>query len=152
MGRRYETDDIEPFSGQPTRRLRPSSRLAPRAKAIFTRVVSNVAANHFRPADQEPLERYCEAQALAEMAAARLFAIKEDAGPVDKNGKLSAWFQVHTVASRTANSLASRLRLTVSARSPKAVKTTAAPLSYYERMTLEEDGSDDYDGVDGDRR
>jgi hypothetical protein len=74
-----------------------------------------------------------------------------DDGPIDADGKLNGWFQMHTVASRTANSLASRLRLTVSARSPKAVKTTAAPLSYYERMTLEEDGSDDYDGVDGGR-
>jgi hypothetical protein len=117
-----------------------------RARAIFVRVVSNVAAGHFRPADQEPLERYCEAQALAEMAATKLFGDGDDAGPVDATGKLSAWFQVHTVASRTANSLASRLRLTVSARSPKAAKTVAAPTSFYDRMELE--GYDDDDGGD----
>jgi hypothetical protein len=114
-----------------------------RPRAIFIHVVSNVAVGHFRPADQEPLERYCEAQALAEMAAQKLFG--DDAGPVDATGKLSAWFQVHTVASRTANSLASRLRLTVSARSPKAVKTQATQPSYYDLMTLEEDDDDDAD-------
>jgi hypothetical protein len=142
MGRRYETDDIEPFTGQPTRRLRPSSRLAPRPKAIFTRVVNTTAANHFRPADQELLERYCEAQALAEMAAGKLFSTD---APIED--KLSVWFQVHTVASRTANSLASRLRLTVSARSPKAVKSIARPMSIYDEMRLE--GSNGNDGPRG---
>jgi hypothetical protein len=140
MSRRYETDDVEPFTGQPARRLRPSSRLAPRPKAIFTRVVNTTAAGHFRPADRELLERYAEAQALAEMAAENLFSAT---GPVDAENKLSAWFQVHVVASRTANSLASRLRLTVSARSPKAIKTVAKPMSIYDEMRLEGSNGDD---------
>jgi len=147
MGRRYATDDIEPYSGAPTRRLRPSNRLAPRAKAIFTRVVNTTAAGHFRPADQELLERYCEAQALGKMAAAKLFATD---GVVDAGGALSPWFQVNVVASRTANSLASRLRLTVSARSPKAVKTVAKPMSIYDEMRLEGSGNGD-DGPHGGR-
>ena len=150
MARLYATDDTLDFDGQPTRKLRPPSRLAPRAKAIFVRVVSNVAAGHFRPADQELLERYCEAQAVAEMAAGKLFGDGDDASPVDATGKLSAWFQVHTVSSRTANSLASRLRLTVSARTSKAVKTQPAQQSYYDIMELTE-GDDADDGVDGDR-
>jgi hypothetical protein len=149
MSRLYTTDDTIDFTGETTRRLRPPKRLRGRARAIFVHVVSNAAASHFRAADQELLERYSEAQALAEMAAAKLFA--PDIGPVDATGKLSAWFQVHTVASRTANSLASRLRLTVSARSPKAVKTQSGPQSYYDTMDLMEDGDDNGSGIDGDR-
>ena len=148
MARLYATDDTLDFDGQPTRKLRPPSRLAPRAKAIFVRVVSNVAAGHFRPADQELLERYCEAQAVAEMAAAKLFGTD---GLVDTSGKLSPWFQAHTVASRTASSLASRLRLTVSARTSKAVKTQPGPSSYYDLMELEGDDDDGGDEADGDR-
>jgi hypothetical protein len=150
MSRRYETDDTIDFTGEPTRRLRPPARLKGRARAIFVHVVSTASASHFKPPDQELLERYSEAQALAEMAAAKLFGDGGDAGPVSTDGKLSAWFQVHTVASRTANSLASRLRLTVSARSPKTVKTQPAQQSYYDLMELEE-GDDADDGVDGDR-
>jgi hypothetical protein len=148
MGRRYATDDVEPYSGEPTRRLKPSDRLTGRPRAIFLHVVSTTAAGHFRSADQELLERYAEAQALAEMAAAKLFGVD---GPVDADGKLSAWFQVHTVASRTASSLATRLRLTVLARSPKAVKTQAGPMSYYDEMRLEMEGNNGDEGVDGGR-
>ena len=146
MARHYATDDVLDFTGEATRRLRPPKRLHGRARAIFTHVVSTASASHFKPPDQELLERYAEAQALAEMAAAHLFGVGD--AVVDATGKLSAWFQVHTVASRTANSLASRLRLTVSARSPKAVKTQPGPQSYYDTMTLEEDDDADGDGAD----
>jgi phage terminase small subunit len=155
MSRLYATDDTIDFTGETTRRLQPSSHLAPRPKAIFRRVVNSTAANHFRPADKELLERYCEAQALAEMAAANLFAPGGAGKSTEKDdaatGNFSHWFGIHTVSSRTANSLASRLRLTVSARSPKAVKTVAAPSSFYE--TWEPDDADDEgaDGTDGGR-
>jgi hypothetical protein len=150
MARHYATDDTIDFTGEATRRLRPPARLKGRARAIFVHVVSTASATHFKSLDQELLERYSEAQALAEMAAGKLFGDGGDAGPVDATGKLSAWFQVHTVASRTANSLASRLRLTVSARSPKTVKTEPSQQSYYDVMQLTE-GDDADDGVDGDR-
>jgi hypothetical protein len=149
MARHYATDDVLDFTGEATRRLRPPKRLHGRARAIFTHVVSTASASHFKPPDQELLERYAEAQALAEMAAAHLFGVGD--AVVDATGKLSAWFQVHTVASRTANSLASRLRLTVSARSPKAVKTQPGPQSYYDTMDLMEDGNDAGDEADGGR-
>ena len=154
MSRLYATDDTIDFTGETTRRLQPSSHLAPRPKAIFRRVVNSTAANHFRPADKELLERYCEAQALAEMAAANLFAPGGAGKSTEKDdaatGNFSHWFGIHTVSSRTANSLASRLRLTVSARSPKAVKTVAAPTSYYDEMELTPEEEDsDYDGDGG---
>jgi hypothetical protein len=148
MSRRYTTDDVLDFTGETVRRLRPPKRLTGRPREIFLHVINNTAANHFRPADQELLERYCEAQALAEMAAENLFA--PGGGPVDKNSKLSPWFQVHVVASRTANSLASRLRLTVSARSPKAVKSLPGPVSYYDEMELTPEEEADYDDGDAD--
>jgi hypothetical protein len=140
------TDDTIDLTGETTRRLRPPKRLTGRPREIFIHVVSNTAANHFRPADQELLERYCEAQALGEMAAGKLFA----KNGVVEDGKLSPWFQVHVVSSRTANSLASRLRLTVSARSPKAVKTVAAPASFYDTWEPD-DAEDEADGADRDR-
>jgi hypothetical protein len=148
MSRRYTTDDTIDFTGETTRRLRPPKRLTGRPREIFQHVVNNTAADHFRPADQELLERYCEAQALGEMAAEKLFT-PGGKSVVNASGKLSAWFQVHVVSSRTANSLASRLRLTVSARSPKAVKTVAAPPSYYDTMELEDSDYDDGDGANG---
>jgi phage terminase small subunit len=156
MVRRYETDDVEGFSGTATRRLQPSSHLAPRPKAIFRRVVNTTAVNHFRPADKELLERYCEVQALAEIAAENLFSTTSvgDTAEKDAASRFSHWFSVHTVASRTANSLASRLRLTVSARSPKAAKTRAAKQSYYDLMreAREAEGSSYGDvGPDGGR-
>jgi phage terminase small subunit len=144
MARHYGTDDTIDFTREATHRLRPPARLQGRARAIFVHLVKHTAANHFRPSDQALLERYCETQALAEQAADEL-AVQ---GAVTPDGRVSPWFQVHTVTSRTANSLASRLRLTVSARSPKTVKTQPGPQSYYDTMTLEEDDDADGDGAD----
>jgi hypothetical protein len=146
MARHYRTDDVLDYSGEPTHRLRPPSRLAPRAKAIFIHLVNNTATGHFKASDQGLLERLCETQMIAEIAAEKLAS----EGAVDADGKVSGWFQVHTVASRTASSLATRLRLTVLARAPRAVKTVAGPTSYYDEMILAE-GSGDDDGANGGR-
>src|SRR6516165_1374965 len=117
MGRHtYETTDVEPF-GQPTLRLKPSSRLAPRAKAIFIRYVTDTAAGHFKRSDQGLLERLCEVQMLAEQAAEQLAA-----GAV-VNGKISPWFWIHAGATKSMNNLALRLRLSPQSRSQRAVKT-----------------------------
>ena len=102
MARHYRTDDVLDYSGEPTHRLRPPSRLAPRAKAIFIHLVNNTATGHFKASDQGLLERLCETQMIAEIAAEKLAS----EGAVDADGKVSGWFQVHTVASRTASSLA----------------------------------------------
>jgi phage terminase small subunit len=147
MARQYDTDDVLDYDGRPTRRLRPPARLQGRARAIFVHLVSHSAADHFRPSDQGLLERLCETQATAEQAAEKL----AEEGAVTPDGRVSPWFQVHTVASRTASSLASRLRLTVVARSPKTVKTQPGPQSYYDTMDLMEDDDADGDGADKDR-
>jgi len=146
MRHTYETFDTPEFGRETTpRRLRPSSRLTGRRRSIFTETVADCAMGHFRKSDRPLLERYCEAQALAEEAAAKL----AEEGVV-VNGKLSPWFPAHASACKTANNLALRLRLSPQSRSPRAPKTQVAPQSYYDVMDWE-DSDDGGDGVDGDR-
>jgi phage terminase small subunit len=140
----YTTYDTPEFSGEAApRRLRPSGRLTGRARSLFTETVADCAMGHFRKSDRPLLERYCEACALAEQAAAKL---AEEGVVVD--GRLSPWFPAHASACKTANNLALRLRLSPQSRSPRAPKTQATPPSYYDLM---EDDDGDEDGADGGR-
>ena len=141
------TYDAVEFAGEATpRRLKPSARLTGRQRTLFIETVADCAMGHFRKSDRPLLERYCEACALAEQAAAKL----AEEGVV-VNGKLSPWFPAHASACKTANNLALRLRLSPQSRSPRAPKTLPAPQSYYDVMDLTEDSDDGGDGVDGDR-
>jgi phage terminase small subunit len=143
----YTTYDAPEFGGEATpRRLRPSARLKGRERALFTETVADCAMGHFRKSDRPLLERYCEACALAEQAAAKLAELG-----VVVDGKLSPWFPAHASACKTANNLALRLRLSPQSRSPRAPKTLPAPQSYYDVMDLTEDSDDGGDGVDGER-
>jgi phage terminase small subunit len=143
----YTTYDAVEFAGEATpRRLKPSARLTGRQRTLFIETVADCAMGHFRKSDRPLLERYCEACALAEQAAAKL----AEEGVV-VNGKLSPWFPAHASACKTANNLALRLRLSPQSRSPRAPKTLPAPQSYYDVMDLTEDSDDGGDGVDGDR-
>jgi phage terminase small subunit len=128
----YETLDSVEYTGERTRRLRPPARLQGRAKAIFIETVSGCAVGHFRASDLPLLERYCEACALAETAAAKLGV---EGAVVDD--KISPWFTAHQSATKTIAGLALRLRLGPQSRSPRAPKTAAAPTSYYEELELE---------------
>jgi phage terminase small subunit len=139
MGRHYDTDDVLEYDGRPTRRLRPPPRLRDRAKAIFIETVTGCDPRHFRSSDLHLLERYCEATALAEKAAAKL---AEEGSVVD--GKVSPWFQVHQGAAKTASGLALRLRLGPQSRAPRQPKTEpVTATSYYEQLELEAGDADD---------
>ena len=136
MGRHYDTDDVLEFDGRATRRLHPPARLQGRARAVFIETVTGCDPRHFRSSDLHILERYAEAIALAEIAAAKLAA---EGSVVD--GKVSPWFQVHQGAAKTASGLALRLRLGPQSRAARAPKTEPVmATSYYEQLELEDDG------------
>ena len=138
MGRHYDTDDVLEFDGRATRRLHPPKRLSGRAKAIFIETVSGCDPRHFRSSDLHLLERYAEAMALSEQAAAML---AEEGSVVD--GKVSSWFLVHQGATKTASGLALRLRLGPQSRAPRAPKTEpVTATSYYDQLELEGDDDD----------
>jgi hypothetical protein len=54
---------------------------------------------------------------------------------VTADGRVSPWFTIHHQATKSLTGLA--LRLGTQSRTPRAPKTQAATISYYERMTLE---------------
>jgi phage terminase small subunit len=137
----YTTDDIEPFSGQATRRLRPSKRLAGRAKVLFAQTVANCIPEHFRASDAPLLEAFCQASALAEQAVDEMAA---HGAVVDD--KQSPWFLIFQGAVKTMTTLALRLRISPQARALRASKKVAAPMSFYDEMSSgfdEEDGDED---------
>jgi phage terminase small subunit len=140
MARHYATDDITDYSGEPTRRLKPSVRLTGRARVVFAQTVANCAVEHFRVSDSPLLETYCQACAIAETAAAKLTEQGAVAGD-----KQSAWFLVFQGATKSMTNLALRLRLSPQARGPRAPKKVAAPMSFYDEMSSfgEEDGDED---------
>ena len=56
---------------------------------------------------------------------------------VTADGRVSPWFTIHHQATKSLTGLALRLQLGTQSRTPRAPKTQAATISYYERMTLE---------------
>jgi hypothetical protein len=77
--------------------------------------------------------RWAEVTVMAEMAAAELQAN----GLLAPDRKPSVWFRIHLEATKALSGLALRLRLGPQSRAPRAPKTKAASISYYDRMTLE---------------
>src|SRR5262249_24459060 len=74
-------------------RLRPPASLSDAERAVFLDLVTACDANHFRTSDRPWLVRYCEAIALADLAAENL----RKEGPVIF-GKPSAWLTVQSQA------------------------------------------------------
>jgi hypothetical protein len=129
----YDTTEPTIF-GVPSGRIRPPPGLGGREKEVFSSLVAACPAAQFQPSDTALICRWAESVALAEQAAGEL----EAGGVVTSDGKVSPWFTVHQRASKTVSELALRLRLGPQSRAPRAPKTKARPLSYYEMQALEE--------------
>jgi len=141
MGRPpHETTDLAPF-GVKNRRLQPPDCLGGLQKRAFVDLVTSVPAGQFRRCDLSLLSRWAELTVMCEQAALKL----EQEGMVvaGKDGsKVSPWFTIHRDATRELRSLSQRLQLGPRGRTPKAPKTKAGSVSYYERMSLEGDYDD----------
>jgi hypothetical protein len=126
--------------GAGTGRIRPPPGLGGREKEVFLSLVAACPAAQFQPSDAALIARWAESIVLAEQAAGEL----EAGGVVTSDGKVSPWFTVHQRASKTVSELALRLRLGPQSRQPRAPKTKARPLSYYEELDLraEPDGEE----------
>jgi hypothetical protein len=135
MGKRGRKSSAElatgAVDGRPAR-LKPPPSLSAAEQGVFLDIVASVAAGHFQSSDLPLLCRYAEAIALAELAAQEIRR-----GDAVVNGRPSAWITVQEKAVRAIVALSMRLRL-----SPQARKQYAAPpprpMSYYERMAMEE--------------
>jgi hypothetical protein len=133
MGRPpHETTDIAPFGGH----LRPPACLGELQKQAFIDLVTSCPTSQFHRCDLSLLCRWAELTVIAEQAA---FEMQQQGIVVE--GKPSPWFAIHRDATRELRALSQRLQLGPRGRTPKAPKTKAGPVSYYERMMLE--GDDD---------
>jgi phage terminase small subunit len=115
---------------------------------VFLDLVSSTDPKQFRESDPPLMARYCELVVLAEQAAGELAA---DGVVIthNKGSRVSPWFNVHASTVKSLAMVATRLKLSPSARAPKAPKTTPAAVSYYERLSLE-GGSRDTTSEDSD--
>src|SRR6516225_4878524 len=134
MGRPpHETTDITPF-GAESGRLRPPDCLGELQRRAFVDLVTSCPAAQFRRCDLSLLCRWAELTVIAEQAA---FELQQQGIVVE--GKPSPWFAIHRDATRELRALSQRLQLGPRGRTPKAPKTVAGHVSYYERMLLEDD-------------
>jgi len=141
MGRPpHETTDLAPFYAE-SERLRPPDCLGELQRRAFVELVASCPVSQFRKSDLGLLCRYCELQVMCETAA---FHLGADGMVVDgKEGpKVSPWFAIHRDCCRELRSLSQRLQIGPRGRTPKAPKTVAGRVSYYERMMLEGDLDD----------
>jgi phage terminase small subunit len=141
MGRPpHETTDIAPF-GVESGRLRPPGHLGEQQKRAFIDLVTTCPRSQFVAADIPLLCRWAELIVMAEKAVLEMqregMVVDGQHGP-----KVSPWFAIHRDATRELRALSQRLQLGPRGRAPKAPKTTAARVSYYERMDLEGDSDD----------
>lgn len=81
------------------------------AKRVFSDLVASCDAKHFEASDIGLLAQYCEAQVMAERAAAQL----QTAGTPE-----TKWLALWEKSTRTMSGLALRLRLSPQARREKA--------------------------------
>jgi hypothetical protein len=96
-----------PITDVRSTRLEPRDDASPEIRDVFRELIMSVPASHFRPDDQVLIELY--AQAILQSRAA--FAELELTGPVNGEGKMSAWTIVLEKSHRSAVALAARLRL-----------------------------------------
>jgi phage terminase small subunit len=143
----YETYDVTAYGSVP--RLRPPESLGEQERAVFLDLVTSTDPRQFRESDLPLLCRYAELVVLAEQAAGELAA--DGVVIADSKGTriISPWFQVHASAVRSLAMVATRLKLSPSARAPKAPKTTPRPVSYYEIAALEVSRDRDSESEDG---
>src|SRR5262245_4508191 len=87
--------------------LHPRSDCPENVRRVFDELVASVPADHFRRSDTPLLEQYAQAIVMARQAYERL----EADGPVNAQGRASAWLVVHEKATRAAVALSLRLRL-----------------------------------------
>jgi phage terminase small subunit len=139
----FETTDVVSF-GAGNQRLRPPPSLGEPEKQAFIDLVTTTDPKQFRPSDLPLLCRWAELTVMAEQAAGELQA----GGMVTADGRVSPWFTIHQQATKSLTGLALRLRLGPQSRAPRAPKTKAATISYYERMTLEGVSRDASEGDD----
>jgi hypothetical protein len=121
----------------PVPRLKPPETMSEAARKIFLGLIVGSRADQFRATDLPLLVRYCEAHALAERAESAIAK-----RPLVK-GKASPWNGILSQANKTASALAMRLRLSPQARAPNNPTRRTAPMSYYERVGLEQQLGDD---------
>jgi hypothetical protein len=128
----YETIDlVPPFAGG---RLQAPDRLSDDARRHFVDLIGSVASSHFKPADLPLICRWAETAAMAERAALQL-----ELHMVTSDGRLSPWFTIHQMATKTLSSLALRLRLGPQSRMRTQSKKTVPPMSYYDEMRAKKD-------------
>ena len=138
MGRPpHETTDIAPF-GVESGRLRPPGHLGEQQKRAFLDLVTTCPRSQFVAADIPLLCRWSELIVMAEKAVLEMqregMVVDGQHGP-----KVSPWFAIHRDATRELRALSQRLQLGPRGRTPKAPKTKAGPVSYYDVMQLEGD-------------
>jgi phage terminase small subunit len=141
MGRPpHETTDITPF-GVESGRLRPPNYLGELQKRAFVDLVTSCPVSQFQCSDLSLLCRWAELTVMAEQAVLEMQ--KEGMVVTGQHGpKVSPWFAIHRDATRELRALSQRLQLGPRGRAPKAPKTVAGRVSYYERMDLEGDSDD----------
>jgi phage terminase small subunit len=120
---------VAPVSEHEPVPVQPPPTLSEAAKEIFLDLVSSVEPAHFENSDVGLLSQYCEAQAMAERAAAVL------SGP----GEAADWaLKLWEKANKVMSGLALRLRLGPQSRREKA--KVQRPLTWDEKFRLEKFG------------
>jgi phage terminase small subunit len=103
-------------------RLQPPPTLSAKEREVFQAVVSACDARHFRASDVPLLSRFCELSVMSERAAREL----RKAAVID--GKPSPWVIVREKSVRGLLAVATKLRLTPSARTdPKTLARVRQP-------------------------
>jgi phage terminase small subunit len=116
-----------------TERLSPPADLNDDERAVFLNVVSNTAADHFKPSDLVLLSAYCRA-VVREREASEHLATH---GTVSIDNKLSSWSTVQVQAIKQVMALARMLKLTPLARRPNPLRPgKTAVMSYYDEMRM----------------
>jgi len=110
--------------------VQPPATLSKPARAVFLDLVGDCHPEHFEDSDVGLLCQYCEAQAMAERAAAEL---------QNGTGKTADWaLKLWEKANKVMSGLALRLRLGPQSRREKA--KVERPLTWDEKFRLEKFG------------
>jgi phage terminase small subunit len=129
------------FSTSTTARLKPPDDLTGPEREVFLALVLACRADHFQPSDAPLLTAYCRAVCLERTASSELAA----AGYVTDDGKPSGWLPILQAATRTMSTYSRMLRLNPAGRqtvpSQSSEDKQALPVSYYDRMELENDAN-----------
>jgi hypothetical protein len=128
--------------GSGVARLRPPEGFSAAEKKAFLDLVTSCPQQQFEASDIPLIARWAELEFQAQTAAAELRAH----GMVTADGKPSVWLSIHAMAVKGQALLALRLRLGPQSRAPRAPKTRPAPVSIYERMSLEDDDAKEVGG------